>query len=623
MSIFSDDVLLTRSRSNSESQFKSTRAEKRLGRLFKPPSTTSSTPKPGPSSANSSTASIGSSVPSASGKSEPKQLALEDLKYHVGRNLRSMSQSAIPTSSSMTGQNGGLSASALPRKPSLASQTAGTDGKLTTLREVHGSTASERLAFSDTMKMAHKVRFVYSEFTGVLKNLGISINTSTNSFNNFVSLYDFLNRRANDTDRDAIQESLRTQLATQLVELLKDLRKIVDHLTFPSHMVASLGTETIRMAYFSLFSLLVELTSICKILDPSFTPRTQQKSSRPTQLSAAPLAPQKLRTQPPKINRAPPPNPQHAQTIPVPQRQPSVHRQPLKVDTSLPAVARQDSELSAISNIESTTDNEKLYDIISFTTQAAHAVFTQLNDALAKSAISTAQNTQNSQISQDGGPDNQDLPNIAQKVKELTTYCMSSMEQTKRIKTVLNQTRSAQRLDEDQQKRLYEETNLFLKSIISFLAATKGALQDMPALNEVRGALSNLTRATKELTIRLETSVLKQSVTNATDQPPLSSIPSVANFQNGHFGQEATARTVPSPLQSEKEDSMQQQVKSLQTSGLEHVAQLPVTTPLVASIGPTAASVVLPVASPMGVNVNPPEYNPFDKLSDADAKRVT
>ncbi|KAG7810490.1 hypothetical protein KL921_002985 [Ogataea angusta] len=243
MSIFSEDVLLTRSRSNSESQFKSTRAEKRLGRLFKPPASTSSTPKPGPSSANSSTASIASSVPAAGAKGEPKQLALEDLKYHVGRNLRSMSQSAIPTS-----QNGGLSASALPRKPSLASQTAGTDGKLTTLREVHGSPGSERLAFSDTMKMAHKVRFVYSEFTGVLRNLGISINTSTSSFNNFVSLYDFLNRRANETDRDAIQESLRAQLATQLVELLKDLRKIVDHLTFPSHMVASMGTETIRMA---------------------------------------------------------------------------------------------------------------------------------------------------------------------------------------------------------------------------------------------------------------------------------------------------------------------------------------------------------------------------------------
>ncbi|KAG7732170.1 hypothetical protein KL929_002075 [Ogataea haglerorum] len=615
--MFSEDVLLTRSRSNSESQFKSTRAEKRLGRLFKPPSSTSSTPKPGPSCPNGSTASIASSVPSASSKGEPKQLALEDLKYHVGRNLRSMSQSAIPTSSSMTPQNGGL-----PRKPSLASQTAVTDGKLTTLREVHGTT-SERLAFSDTMKMAHKVRFVYSEFTGVLRNLGISINTSTSSFNNFVSLYDFLNRRANDTDADTVHESLRTQLATQLVELLKDLRKIVDHLTFPSHMIASLGTETIRMAYFSLFSLLVELTGICKILDPSFAPRTQQKGPRPAQLSTAPLAPQKLRTQPPKINRAPPTNPQHSQAIPVPQRQPSVHRQPLKVDTSLPAVARQDSELSAISNVESTTDNEKLYDIISFTTQAAHAVFTQLNDALAKSAISTAQNTQNSQTSQDADPDNQDLPNIAQKVKELTTYCMNSMEQTKRIKVVLNQTRGAQRLDEEQQKRLYEETNLFLKSIISFLAATKGALQDMPALNEVRGALSNLTRATKELTIRLEASVLKQSVTNATDQPPLSSIPSVANFQNGHFGQEASARTVPSPLQSEKEDSMQQQVKSLQTSGLEHVAQLPVTTPLVASIGPTAASVVLPVASPMGVNVNPPEYNPFDKLGDADAKRVT
>ncbi|KAG7858604.1 hypothetical protein KL939_002726 [Ogataea angusta] len=172
MSIFSEDVLLTRSRSNSESQFKSTRAEKRLGRLFKPPASTSSTPKPGPSSANSSTASIASSVPAAGAKGEPKQLALEDLKYHVGRNLRSMSQSAIPTS-----QNGGLSASALPRKPSLASQTAGTDGKLTTLREVHGSPGSERLAFSDTMKMAHKVRFVYSEFTGVLRNLGISINT--------------------------------------------------------------------------------------------------------------------------------------------------------------------------------------------------------------------------------------------------------------------------------------------------------------------------------------------------------------------------------------------------------------------------------------------------------------
>ncbi|GMF70857.1 unnamed protein product [[Candida] boidinii] len=106
------------------------------------------------------------------------------------------------------------------------------------------------------------------------------------------------------------------------------------------------------------------------------------------------------------------------------------------------------------------------------------------------------------------------IRHIAQKAKELTTFCVGAMERTKKMKTVLNLIRSVESPTEEQKARTYEETNLFLKSIITILAATKSAINDIPLLNEIRGALSNLTRATKELTIKLETSSLKNSVMN-------------------------------------------------------------------------------------------------------------
>ncbi|KAH3662512.1 hypothetical protein OGAPHI_005764 [Ogataea philodendri] len=622
--MFSEESSLTRSRSNSESQFKSTRAEKRLGRLFKQPSTSTPSSKMNAPGAGSSSTSLVTAGSGASSRPEGKQTAVDDTKLQAGRGLRSLSQSAIPTTSTSSlapthSNNTSVSSmnSGAPRKTSLVSQSNGADPKLSTLKEVHAAGGTGILDLTDVMKLARKTRYVYMEFLTVLKHLGITVNTSSSLFNSFSNLFEFLGRRLQEGDREYIQDSFRVQLVAQTLEVLKDLRKVTEHLSFPSQLISSTAEESIRMAYFSVFSLVVELTGACKILVPSFAPKTHARNGRSIQLSAAPLVTPKLRSQPPKVNRAPPANPQHPQTIPVPARQPSIHRPPVKLDTSVSSLSRQDSDLSLVSSVEHSTDNEKLYEIINFTTQAAQGVFTHLNDALAKSAISTAQNTQNAP------PDDQDLPNFARKVKELTTQCMSSMEQTKRIKGVLNSIRASPRLDEDQQKKLYEETNFFLKSIISFLAATKGALQDIPALNEVRGALSNLTRATKELTIRLETSVLKQSVTNATEQPPLSSIPSVANFQNTHAAQELNTRTVGSPSLADAAEFPQQGVKSLQTSGLDHVAPLPVTTPLVASIGPTAASVVLPLTSPRGASVGHPEHNPFDKLGELDPKRVT
>lgn len=379
----------------------------------------------------------------------------------------------------------------------------------------------------------------------------------------------------------------------------------------------------------------------------------------------------------------------------------SLHQTAL-AGTSTPVTATGDPSSSGSDQL---IGDERLIETISHTIQAAQVVFSQVNSAISKSAISQAQQDHRGDEKTTNAA-GEPLDHIAHKVKELTSHCVNSMEKTRRLKMTLHtfKQKPANLKQEEVQQSLYESTNMFLKSIIQILAATKGAIEDLPALNEVRSSLSILTRATKELTIKLETSSLKNSInpSSMVEQPPLSSIPSMSTFHgngplsavitsntslpfdvsgSGNYPMSAgvinnfpgggnsntsglstahlpprrsvstrvvsqpnltsssssaalaasnTAASTPLPLGTplgtgqttggtsssirinqqrqdilEKNnvsiDSMQQHIKSLQiqTNKEPLATPLSVTTPLIASLGTTAASAVLPITSPL------------------------
>ncbi|VEU19315.1 DEKNAAC100099 [Brettanomyces naardenensis] len=570
--------------------------------------------------------------------------------------------------------------------PSLTPSSAATNS--TSIPVTSSSVPLPPLPLASLLTAARKFRFIYRECIALIRRLDLdrTVTLHLGAYPAFSTVLEAVERKV--AAKEPTGPQLQFSLCTSLVDCITDLRALIGGLEPSRSALDSIDPESLRLAYFSLYSLLVEAVGLCRTL----TPQPVRFRRRPSQLAQQ----QKLLQSPPQqhsqvlkgspfsalarsksqqirstasaamLGRAPPPNPQHAsQTAAIPSRQSSLSggplkRPPLKIDTTVSGVRRQDSELSvgsilieaagsstALNSANPTssstmtlTDDEKLYEIIGYTIQESQVVFSQLNTAISKSAINTARDTEeggemnsgtNASSSNNGSPD---LNHVAQKIKEMTLHCVASMEETKRIKATLMASRSVEQLDEDEQKRLYEETSLFLKSIINILAATKGAIQDIPALNEVRGALSNLTRATKELTIRLETSALKQAVisnssssTNLVEQPPLSSIPSVANFQpsgTSHTNTSPTRGTssILSPVSLAKKTkidlkdgiTMQQYIQDLKAANSGHnewsPMQTPVTTPLVASIGPAAASAVLPSAG----SSHDLEHNPFDKM---------
>ncbi|GAV30204.1 hypothetical protein PMKS-003713 [Pichia membranifaciens] len=508
------------------------------------------------------------------------------------------------------------------------------------------STLSEKVDISlDTLlSMSKKFVFFHRRFLSTLESLNISISLSKTNFNVYLTVLDNVERKFVQKGHEQITESMKAHLKASLVNSMKDLRKYIENLKlyFKSSNL-DVTISSLRMSYFTLFSLFIELANICKFIVPfsnrntHFSQNGQSSGSINNNPSTVRLNNSSIsKNKPPFIiNRVPPPNPQVSSQI-ASSRQASLSRQHSKLD-------RQDSDLSTSSSQAAETSNnsvmedEKLFDLIAHTVQAAHVVYSQMNEAIAKSAIMIAEN-RNSDI-EDQTTDSEDeksvsVNTIAMKVKELTNQCLASMEQTKNVEnclTIVKNPNFSASSDTDAHRNIYEQTNLFLKSIISILAATKSAIEDIPALNEVRSSLSILTRATKELTIKLESSSLKQSVLNNTpsttslvDQPNLSSIPSMGNLTfDQQQQQQSIVQGIQSPVLQQQMESnsirrinklrqipehnenmmgtMKQHIMNLELSAGEMFNQpsLGVTTPLIASIGPAVANAVLPIKSPL------------------------
>lgn len=598
------------------------------------------------------------------------------------------------------------------QKPSQGAQSK-IRRRQTGVRNMHGSPGNIGSAGSVTdeqlLVLASKFNFIYKECIMLVRKLGLdtTINLQVGSYQKFAALLDISHRKAaSSTGKDGstaqnadsnshkrCPDQFIAPLSAALVTCMTDLRSLISSLDIsPGSLHSGVEPEVLRMGYFTIYSLFIEMVNMYRILSPQMKILHRRTHSN-KQIKGSPFAalgrskPISLRRKSVTISTSSFQSRVSGIQSTKPASQFSVggaSRPPLKVDTGSNSMRHQDSDLSTVSTfsdasqlnsaftgVESLTssstsvnvqgmgliDDTKLYELISHTIQSAQVVFSQLNAAIAKSANSTAKKSELDELNQPA-----ELDHVGKKVKEMTMHCVASMEQTKRINATLIAVQSMDHTDGESQKRLYEETNLFLKSIINVLAATKGAIQDIPALNEVRGALSNLTRATKELTICLETSTLKKTVmkntssaSNLVEQPSLSSIPSMTNFQYLTGQQQHRSRT---PLRSSKPQitqistmtrntapaaptsailsprslakktkvelmdgiSMQQHILGLKAASSMHTERspmkTPLTTPLAASIGPAAASAVLPnanSASTTGMNPHDLERNPFER----------
>lgn len=506
--------------------------------------------------------------------------------------------------------------------------------KLSTLAEDSDDDQLEKL-----FRLSKKFAQLHREFTSVTGSLNLDISAPTKNFNIFLSVLQNVENKLN-TQTELHNESVEIHLKYPLANSMMDLKKWIENLRLLIKSTdLNISDFQIRLTYYTLFSIFVELSNICQLIvplpnklkthfNPNFTPSFSHNplSTRSNTISSTDGKNKPTST---TLVRAPQSNQQSAP------RQP-----PLRINK----LDRQDSDASNGSSHDSTlinsaTEDDKLFDLINHTIQASQAVFSQMNNAIAKGALMIAENSNTNENTDETN----ELNSIAYKVKDLTNQCLTLMERAKKVKACLNlakNTTSTQTQGNELHKTIYEQTNLFLKSIISILAATKGAIDDIPTLNEVRSSLSILTRATKELTIKLETSHLKQSVlssnpssTSLIDQPKLSSIPSMGNFSLEHQQQQQQGN-IQSPLLSQRNTKLKQileQNESVPNSNLlnpkrpnNHMnleinttnlqgpdtfmqqTPLSVTTPLIASIGPAVASAVLPIQSPLKTSSNHP-----------------
>lgn len=691
----------TRARALSES-LRSSRAEKRMGRLFKPPNGQSEADQHHSEAsertfktAPHSRLVMGNQDRTVSDQGHSLGIARESSAEQTAHVQHA--QHAPQTQNTQSTQN--TQQPPHPHHPHtntpspLPVMKTRARGRVNTLSTLVETTPTKSLPLSELVVLAKKFKLFYDHLlkTTAMLNTGVSVKFKSHAV--------FLATLESAEKTPTTEDSAATRLATSIVQCMSDLRIFIQNLKLTLIPMATAGlSETLKSAYFAIFALFTEIVTIAKFIVPLAKPlkktrkvgkraakasqrqaallqrknsqtiqpvapslssssshlsfsaqqRSRSKSSLSQRQNPAPLPTQKPPQQYPpsklkpslSLNRMPAPNPNvSTQSLPVRQT----------TSRSSSGTVRQDSDASMFNVAqEQLVGDERLVESINNTIQSAQVVFSQVNSAISKSAISTAQ-------AQNGDGPEETLDGIAQKVRDLTSNCMNSMEKTRRLKMALHsfKQRSQNATADELYQNLYETTNMFLKSIISILAATKGAIEDIPALNDVRSSLSILTRATKELTIKLETSSLKNSVvsnnpSNAVEQPPLSSIPSMStfhgngplsaviqpsnmsfdvgnhpmsagvvnNFPGGGMPRRQSTRIVSAtsaqPPRIQRQDvletkgsidSMQQHIKSLQlqAGSKDTPVQTPisVTTPLIASIGSAAASAVLPITSPL------------------------
>ncbi|KAI5969958.1 SOG2 [Candida margitis] len=162
--------------------------------------------------------------------------------------------------------------------------------------------------------------------------------------------------------------------------------------------------------------------------------------------------------------------------------------------TAKPKVTEFKSKLTINTNVGSSFDevDEKLYATVESAIANAQPIFTELNKDVHRGANANAASVSSS---------------VVAKIKDLTNVCGSSLDITERLNTKLIAIRNNP--SHGAKKSFAEDTNQFLKSIVSILAAVKSIVVDIPILEDVRAPMSNLTKTAKEVTYMLEISSYK------------------------------------------------------------------------------------------------------------------
>lgn len=169
---------------------------------------------------------------------------------------------------------------------------------------------------------------------------------------------------------------------------------------------------------------------------------------------------------------------------------------PYKSDMSTPQTPMSSQSFN-IGELQPADADDVLFDKVSSATNVSLSVLAILTDAVAKSVL------QNSQ--KDIAAESLDNA-VPSKLKELATMSLSAADVARQLKAHLHIVRDA---DINQRKKFWEDTQAFVKVVISVLALAKTVsieANEYRFSENVLSGLSTLTRSTKELTILLSVS---------------------------------------------------------------------------------------------------------------------
>ncbi|KAG5417502.1 SOG2 [Candida metapsilosis] len=258
-----------------------------------------------------------------------------------------------------------------------------------------------------------------------------------------------------------------------------------------------------------------------------------------------------------------------------------------------PRISDFKSKLSINTNVGSSFAevDEKLYVTVESAISNAQTIFSELNKDVHKGASANASSVSSG---------------VATKIKDLSNVCASSLEITKRLNTKLVTIRNEPSYGT--RKQFAEDTNQFLKSIVSILAAVKSIVVDIPILDDVRASMSSLTKTAKEVTYMLEISSYKTLLSDAGSQQVQSA---------------SASAQAPSSLTAVSSRAPSLSISSSHASGPVPVRN-PVAAPpnlSTANLQDAATNTLAPVTGPLTA---PPQstgqmfakngMNPFDKL---------
>lgn len=383
---------------------------------------------------------------------------------------------------------------------------------------------------STTIKVARKMLFSFSEvhlsvkrFTGfcsdkkILMKVVPLLHTTKGNIDSLVEALEAVE------DQGENQALIMDAVQTCIISFKQIFSLISENFTT---FVSKIDVCFVRMVYLTLFGSFNEMQNAFKLL--SLVPGAQKSSALSRNQSLA------LGNMETKLKSAPQPLPEENATI------------------------NHDSTVSNSDNSISAEEiDEKLYQAIALATTDAQTVFSQLTNSMNKSAVASANTSQVIILT------------VSSKFKELTSVCMSSMDITKRLVSMLSTIRVNQ--TPQNRKLFWDDINLFLKAIIQTFSSAKTIMKDVPTLNEVRQSMAHLTKTTKDLTLLLEISSYK----SMSDSLSSLSVNSLVNLN---------AILLPS-------------ANSASALNLSQMGgSTAVRTPLVATVGSAAAQAILPVS---------------------------